>query len=63
MYGCKEEPEMIKLVDTTELKREITFFMGTGYQADDILCKDILNCIDRHTLESPSTFDEGVKSK
>ena len=53
----------IKLVNITNLKEEITFFMGTGYEADNILCKDILRCIDRHTLDSPSTFDEGVKSK
>ena len=53
----------IKLVNVSDLKREIAFFMGTGYEEDDILCKDILGCIDRHTLDSPSTFDEGVKSK
>ena len=41
----------MKLVDVDKLKREIIFFMGTGYEADEILCKDILNCIDRHTAE------------
>jgi len=39
----------MKTVDVDNLKREITFFMGTGYQADEILCRDILRCIDRHT--------------
>ena len=41
----------IKLVDVIGLKREITFFMGTGYEADEILCRDILKCIDRYTAE------------
>jgi hypothetical protein len=39
----------MKTVDVDNLKREITFFMGTGYKADEILCGDILRCIDRHT--------------
>jgi len=41
----------MKLVDVDELKQEITGYMATGYAADEIVCKDILNFIDRHTAE------------
>ena len=39
------------LVDVLGLKQEITGYMGTGYVADEILCRDILKCIDRYTAE------------
>ena len=40
----------IELVDVGNLNQEITFFMETGYVADEILCKDIIRCIDRHVI-------------
>jgi len=55
----------MNLVDVEELKREITSFMSTGYQADEILCRDILKCIDRHTQPDkphcyPAFLDEAL---
>jgi len=41
----------IAMVDVSNLKQEIAGYMATGYAADEILCKDILRCIDRHTVE------------
>ena len=39
------------ITDVDKMKLEIRSMMMTGYDADDILCNDIMRCIDRHTKE------------
>jgi hypothetical protein len=48
---------MKKLVDVDELKKEIIFYMDTGHRADEIICQDLLKCIDRNTHEGDCVIE------